>query len=451
MGFPVTGADVPTRHSGHNVRVKTEARAPGWRQYARESLRPEAKPAPLSRRAIVADTALAVVLAVVAVLASWKFHAGEQFIGMHPPNTGGQSSVPLSPGPSEVPQVPRGGRPLYPLIFLNPLPLAFRRRYPLSAFWAVLVTALALSDQATWITIAVCCVAAYSAITHSHHQVPAAAGLVVAATVAGFAFQDAAPALPGWSAGFVILMLAAIVGRTVRYWQNQLKTSQLRVAALQREQEEATRRAVGEERARITAELHDVVTHNVSVMVIQAGAARKVMDVAPEESKRALLAVEAGGRAAMSELRAVMSLLSPSDASVDGLQPQPGLAQLEALVEGVRTAGMPVDLTVSLPGAPLPAGMELAVYRVVQEAMTNALKHAAGAKASVCLRHEGEWLEMEIDNTGGTPSAQAGTGGGRGLLGLRERLAVYSGSLEAHHTADGGFRVRARVPWRSVE
>ncbi|MCH0561188.1 sensor histidine kinase [Streptomyces sp. MUM 16J] len=428
--------------------MKNEAR-PGWRQYARDSLRPEAKTAPPSRRAAYADAALAVTLSVLAVLAGWKLQSGEQFIGLHPSGTGAPSSAgPLSS--SDVPQVPRGGRPLYLLVALHPLPLAVRRRYPLLAFAAVMGTGLAVGGQATWVTIAICCIAAYSAIVHSRYRVPATAALLIAAVLAGLAFQNAAPSLPGWSAGSVILLLAAVVASAVRYWQNQLRASQLRVVALQREQEEATRRAVAEERSRITAELHDVVTHNVSVMVIQAGAARTVMDVAPEESKRALLAVEAGGRAAMSELRAVMSLLAPSETDEDALQPQPGLDRLDALVERVRSAGMPVDLVVSLPAQPLSSGVELAAYRVVQEAMTNALKHAVGAKASVRLDHDDTWLEMEISNTPGTAGAQAATGNGRGLIGLRERLAVYGGSLATHRLEDGGFRLAARLPWRAA-
>jgi signal transduction histidine kinase len=193
------------------------------------------------------------------------------------------------------------------------------------------------------------------------------------------------------------------------------------------------------------------------VMVIQAGAARKVMDSAPDRAREALLAVEAGGRTAMAELRHVMGLLAgpggerldgPSDGLSDGLEPQPGLHRLDALVERVRAAGVPVSVEVSPPG-PLPPGIDLAAYRVVQEALTNTIKHAAGAAAFVTIGHDGDWLEIEVTDTGGARSTGPRTGDGRGLIGLRERLGVYGGTLDAGRTAGEGFRIKARIPWRT--
>jgi signal transduction histidine kinase len=190
-------------------------------------------------------------------------------------------------------------------------------------------------------------------------------------------------------------------------------------------------------------------------MVIQTGAARKVMDTAPELSKQAMLATEASGRAALSELRHVMGLLSASDnEKSDGLEPQPGLEQLSTLVEGVRAAGIAVSLTVSPPPGPLPPGVDLTAYRVVQEGLTNTIKHAVGAVATVTIGHHGDWLEIEVADTGGVPASgapEAGTqaGNGRGLIGLRERLAVYGGTLEAGRLIGGGYQVKARVPWRT--
>jgi signal transduction histidine kinase len=205
------------------------------------------------------------------------------------------------------------------------------------------------------------------------------------------------------------------------------------------------------ERTRIAAELHDVVTHNVSVMVIQTGAARKVMDAEPELSKEAMLSVEASGRAALSELRHVMGLLSASDEGderPDGLEPQPGLDRLDALVDRVRAAGVTVNVAVSAPPAPLPPGVELTAYRVIQEALTNTIKHAVGATASVTVGYDGDWLEIEVADTGGTRGDASGAG--RGLIGLRERLAVYGGTLEAGRRLPGGFRLVARLPWTAV-
>ncbi|MCT9003993.1 sensor histidine kinase [Streptomyces rhizosphaerihabitans] len=197
--------------------------------------------------------------------------------------------------------------------------------------------------------------------------------------------------------------------------------------------------------------MHDVVTHNVSVMVIQAGAARKVMDTAPERSKEALLTVEAGGRAAMAELRHVMGLLAaPDHERPDSLEPQPGLGQLDALVERVRAAGTPVRVAVSLPPDPLPSGVDLTAYRVVQEALTNTIKHAPGAETSVMIGYAGDCLEIEVMDTGGARDAVPVAGNGRGLIGLRERLAVYHGELTSGPTLVGGYRINARIPWRTV-
>ncbi|MEU4540331.1 histidine kinase [Streptosporangium sp. NPDC023825] len=340
------------------------------------------------------------------------------------------------------------------LVALTTLPLAVRRRYPLITFWVVLLAARATHEDATWITVLACAVAAYGAVVHSRHRILAMGGLVCAAGLAGAGFGNITPALPGWMGPFVVLLSVGVFGSFVRFWRRQLGASRHRLAELQEAQENAMRRAVAEERSRIAAELHDVVTHNVSVMVIQAGAARKVMDVEPEQSKQALLAIESGGRAAMAELRNVMGLLAGPggerlDGPSDGLEPQPGLDQLDALVERVRAAGVPVSVEVSPPG-PLPPGVDLAAYRVVQEALTNTIKHAAGAAAFVTIGHDGDRLEIEVTDTGGTRSAGPRTGDGRGLIGLRERLAVYGGTLDAGQTAGGGFRIKARVPWRTA-
>ena len=176
------------------------------------------------------------------------------------------------------------------------------------------------------------------------------------------------------------------------------------------------------------------------------------MDTAPAQSKQAMLAVEAGGRAAMAELRHVMGLLAGPESAraasgADGLEPQPGLDQLDSLIKRVREAGIPVSVEASPPPGPLPPGVELAAYRVVQEALTNTIKHAAGAAASVTIGHNGDWLEIEVTDTGGRQATRAVDGQGRGLIGLRERLALYDGTLEAGPRSGGGYQIKARLPW----
>lgn len=469
-----------------NVPVETGERRPWWRHvldlYRRlnedysdrrgvqdtPGRRSDVPPRP-SRRALAADVVIAIVLTVIAVTLS----AVEPATGPTARQPAVIEHLRLRPGPPAdhalppsvlfnrpspplghpLAQIPSHEAPAF-LVALTALPLAARRRYPLITFWVVLVAARATHEDATWITVLTCAIAAYGAAAHSRHRIPAMGGLVFAAGLAGAGFGDIAPALPGWMGPFVVLLSVGVLGSSVRFWRRRLKASRHRLTELQQAQDDAMRRAVTEERSRIAAELHDVVTHNVNVMVIQAGAARSVMDVEPEQSKQALLAIESGGRAAMAELRHVMGLLAGPggerlDGPSDGLEPQPGLDQLDALVERVRAAGVPVRVAVSPPG-PLPPGIDLAAYRVVQEALTNTIKHAPGAAASVTIGHDGDWLEIEVSDTGRTRSAGPRTGAGRGLIGLRERLAVYGGTLDAGPTAEGGFRIKARVPWRTA-
>jgi signal transduction histidine kinase len=226
------------------------------------------------------------------------------------------------------------------------------------------------------------------------------------------------------------------------------------------EHEAATRQALELERARIASELHDVVTHSVSVMIVQAGAARQVLAAAPGEARAALLAVEASGRAAMTELRHLLGLLSPTEtqreevgisdgaAPVD-LAPQPGLGQLQALVDRLTAAGLPIDLRVGELPQELSPGLDLAVFRVIQESLTNVLKHAGKPPTSVSLTYADGQLMVEVADTGrpilaAAPAVPAGAR--RGLIGLRERIALYDGVLDAGRRMGGGWIVRARFP-----
>ncbi|MFF2629120.1 sensor histidine kinase [Kitasatospora griseola] len=226
---------------------------------------------------------------------------------------------------------------------------------------------------------------------------------------------------------------------------------------LERERESAARAAVDAERARIAHELHDIVSHNVSLMVVQAGAAREVLATMPAAAADALGAVEGAGRDAMTQLRHLLGLLAPaadgSDPDDTDLAPQPGLRGLGALVDRIAFAGLPVEVRISGEPRPLPAGIDLAAYRIVQEALTNALRHGDGGKAEVTVRYTDRYLRVEVLNSGPsvlngaapTPRRRA-DGAGRGLLGLRERVAVYGGDLDARHRLGGGYRVRARIP-----
>ncbi|WP_329488434.1 histidine kinase [Kitasatospora sp. NBC_01246] len=230
---------------------------------------------------------------------------------------------------------------------------------------------------------------------------------------------------------------------------------------LERERESAARTAVDAERARIAAELHDIVSHNVSLMVVQAGAAREVLATMPEEAAAAMSAVETAGRNTMTELRHLLGLLAPPQNGEEepydvDLSPQPSLSRLSPLIDRIAFAGLPVEMRVSGEPRPLPTGIDVTAYRIIQEALTNALKHGDGAKAEVTVRYADTHLRVEVLNSGPSvlsggrpttaPAPAKAAGTGRGLLGLRERVAVYGGDLDARRRLGGGYRVRARIP-----
>jgi signal transduction histidine kinase len=333
------------------------------------------------------------------------------------------------------------------LALLAALPLVARRRYPLATFWVVIAASELFHLRPGFdpsFTFAACVIAAYSAIMYSPYRgVAVVSALVGAGLIVGRHSTNVPTLAPGLAA-FLLLIPIGLAANAINIWRQRVQT-------LEAERAAATRLAVERERARIARELHDVVTHSVSVMVVQAGAARKVMDTTPERAREALLAVESGGRAAMAELRHVMGLLTmssdgPDPANDADLAPQPGLDQVAALAARVRDTGLPVELSVTGPPAVLQAGADLAAYRVVQEALTNTVKHAAGASVRIAIEYTADVVRVDVADTGGTSAAPAGSGNGRGLIGLRERLTVYGGTLEAGRRPTGGYRVRAVIP-----
>jgi signal transduction histidine kinase len=244
--------------------------------------------------------------------------------------------------------------------------------------------------------------------------------------------------------GGVVMFVAWYVGR-------RFKLRDERSAQLMREQAAEARRIVTEERARIARELHDVVAHRVSLMTVQAGAAKAVAAEDPEGARAAMGAVEEAGRQALDELRHLLGVLRP-ETDPDGLGPQPSLADLPRLVEQVRAAGLDVSITDGL-RTPLPARVELSVYRIVQEALTNVLKHAGPrARAEVHLRGDRSGITVEVldDGHGVTAPPVPGAGhegrAGHGLVGMRERAHLLGGHLDAGPRTGGGFRVVAHLP-----
>lgn len=328
--------------------------------------------------------------------------------------------------------------------------LVLRRRCPLAVLCVVTAATLATPQSVMRLTFYAFVIAVYSAAVYSPHRVATLVALPVSVVLVGTSGNSVTPIVPNEYIALLILIPMAVAAVGLRTWKLRSDEGRARLSVLEREQEEVLRRAVEQERARIARELHDVVTHNVSVMIIQAGAARTIMKSSPGLAGEALLAVEAGGRAAMTELRHVMGLLTATteDGEADPgavvPAPQPGLDQLEVLVGRVRDTGLPVGLTVTGRARPLPPGIELAAYRIVQEALTNTVKHASGASAAVSVAYGTRRLRVEVTDTGGRPGE--GAGSGRGLIGLRERLAVHDGTLSTGPLPGGGYRVEALIP-----
>jgi signal transduction histidine kinase len=269
---------------------------------------------------------------------------------------------------------------------------------------------------------------------------PAVAGTSICLAVVGGVLP-----VPGWLVPWIVAAMAGPAWYAARIRRRRTRELGERTWLLEKERETAAKLAVEGERTRVARELHDIVSHSVSVMVIQAGAARHAAEEG--ETADALAAVEKTGRDAMTELRHLLGVLAPDTEGEDALAPQPGLSRLGTLVDRIAFAGLPIDVTINGEPRPLPTGIDVTAYRVVQEALTNALKHAPGSRAEVIVGYGSRNLRLEILNTPPTSSrAQGRAVAGRGLIGLRERVALYGGDLDARRRFGGGYRVRARIP-----
>ena len=306
--------------------------------------------------------------------------------------------------------------------------VAFRRQYPATV--GVVAQGLMWLDFTVWHdltagawTVAWFCALYGLAVWASPRRFAAGTAFVVAtdlglAPLPGRSGERVNVAVP-FAAGTLAVML--IIRRIVRHRDRRAELAE-------RERDVAAREAVVEERARIARELHDAIAHNVSMMVVQAGAERRVLGTARPATKEVLETIEQIGRGALTEMRRLVGMLRAD--SPDLLAPQPRLADLPALMTQVREAGLPVDFQVEGDSRQLPVGIELSAYRIVQEALTNALKHAGHTRAAVRLRYGPDTLELEITDDGGGTQAQI-PGGGQGLVGMRERVSLYGGKFDA--------------------
>jgi signal transduction histidine kinase len=319
------------------------------------------------------------------------------------------------------------------LLLVATVPLALRRRAPL------VVATIAVASDALLTSLGyqttggfAVAIALYTAAAYRPREqlIPVLVPLAAVEAVAFF-IDDA-----NWVE--VLLGVTFAAGIPIAIGRNVFN----RRARIVRDRELAAREAVTAERARIARELHDVVAHHMSVMVVQAGAARAVADTDPTAAAEALRQIEGSGRAGLTEMRRLLEILKSDDP--DGARaPQPGLDRLDDLLDGMRATGLPVEAVVEGSPRPLPQAVDLSAYRIVQEALTNTLKHAGEAHARVLLRYRPDALEIEVADDG--RGALESDGGGQGLIGMRERVQLFGGTLESGPRPGGGFVVRARL------
>jgi signal transduction histidine kinase len=329
-------------------------------------------------------------------------------------------------------------------------PLFFRRRYP---FWAPVAVGVAvvlttfvdprLTPFAFVTFLAGCAAVFLMGLLPMRSQ--AVAGLALAVGVEALvAYEDPKGNVGAFVATTLIFGILWTIAFALGRKFQEADEARERAARAEREREERARLAVSEERARIARELHDVVGHSVSVMTVQASAVRRLLRPEQTREREALLIFERTGREALAEMRRMVGILRrPEEAPA--LAPQPSLDHLDRLVEQAREAGLPVDLEIEGEPVQLPAGLDLTAYRLVQEGLTNALKHARAEQALVSVRYGERDLELTVSDDGDGASS-ARTDGGHGLVGMRERVSVYGGELEAGPRPEGGFRLRARLP-----
>jgi signal transduction histidine kinase len=348
-----------------------------------------------------------------------------------------------------------------PAMLLAGAALAWRRRAPFAAFLVNtgIITAsavVAAPIDSLIVVIPMLALAMYSLAAHAA-PVRAVAGLVISVALIWIAtFAPQGPGGDNLIFGLVVPGTPWLAGWMVRRRTDQAVALALRAQELEQTQAERERAAVAQERDRIARELHDIIAHSVSVMTIQAGAVEEVLDLDPQKARQAAASIRRTGQQAQLDLRRLLGLLRDEHDGVRLLTPQPGLADLEDLLDSVRRAGLDVRLTVDGTPLTLPAAVDLSAFRVVQEALTNTLKHAHASVASVGVRYGTGAVDIVVIDDGalGTDGDDAGDAGekamspgaGHGLVGMRERVALYGGELDFGHDPAGGFQVHALLP-----
>jgi signal transduction histidine kinase len=340
------------------------------------------------------------------------------------------------------------------LLLLQTLPIAARTVAPLSSL-TVSVAAISLHIALGYEGVAAGTFAAlvivYSAASATDmRRALLAAAITATGITIYFATDRAEPGLTAAVTTSATYAAAWGLGVYVHNRREYLNVVEERATLLEREREVRSREAVAEERARIARELHDMVGHALSLIVIQSGGAQRVLQSKPELVSDTLASIEATGRQALTDMERMLGMLRTTEANEATLSPQAGLDDVEALAAHVSEAGLPVKVSVEGSPVPLPASVDLSAYRIIQEALTNALKHAGPAEAGVNIRYGTDSLELVIVDNGRGASAGGDQhqGGGRGLIGMKERIALFGGELDAGPRPEGGFQLHAKLPLR---
>jgi signal transduction histidine kinase len=329
-------------------------------------------------------------------------------------------------------------------VLVMALALAWRRQAPLLVLALVMAgltaQSAALGGSETGSLLLIAALAVYSAAAHGAKPIVGAA-LALAGAVGHGLWDPEVDSVAERLYSPLVFGLVFLLGLAMRVRQARTAALEARAKALEEEHERA-REGAAEERRRIAHELHDIVAHSLGVMVLQAGAAEQVLETSPARAREALRLIRETGQEAVEEMARLLGLIR--EERQPALEPQPALADVEGLVGKARTAGLAVELSIEGERRALPAALELSAYRIIQEGLTNVLKHAGAGPARVVVCYRDRVLELEVADDGG--GASGGGGGGYGLAGLRERVTVFGGRLEAGRRANGGWTLRAVLP-----
>lgn len=350
---------------------------------------------------------------------------------------------------------------LLPFYLLATIPIAFRRRWPLQTLTIICIAvSITILLGPSLASLPLTVLPLYS-VTMAYTRRQSFIALMVVESILGTSF------LISWvmgrdqgdfSSNIFLAVATWFVADSIRTKRIYLRGLEAQAQERQRQEIDGARRAIVEERLAIARELHDVVAHSLSVIAVQSGVGRHVIDTQPEEARNALLAVEVTSRSALDELRGVLGVLRGQDRSTTELSPAPSLNDLDELIRRVRSAGVTVEMHIEGRHEPLSPGLELSIYRIIQEALTNVVKHANGAHTSIEIQYTNDEITIEVTNQKGNEvSIESGvqvlmqdTSRDRhGIVGMKERALAFGGTLWAKPLNDGGFKVSAALPTKA--